>query len=140
MSTSTQTSNNAVSNILNQFEAPLTIVARVLLALMFLLAGWGKLTGFSQTVAYIQSVGLPAANVMAAAGMVVELGAGLALVFGFQTQIAALLLAGFTLMASFLFHNFWAAPADQAYVMQLMFLKNIAVTGGLLFVALKSKR
>ena len=47
---------------------------------------------------------------------------------------AMLVLAGFTLAASVLFHNFWAMPADQAYVQQLMFMKNISVAGGLLMI------
>ena len=65
----------------------------------------------------------------------VEIVGSLALLAGFGTRIAALVLALFTLVATFFFHNFWGAPADQAFVQQLMFFKNIAVTGGLLVLA-----
>ena len=58
----------------------------------------------------------------------------IALIIGFQARYAALLLALFTLAASVLFHNFWAVAADKQYIQQLMFMKNLAVAGGLLFV------
>jgi putative oxidoreductase len=110
------------------------LVARVLLALMFVLAGVSKLTGLEGTAGYIGSVGLPAPMVLAVASGVVELAAGVMLIVGWQTRGAALALALFTVVASVLFHNFWAMPADKAFMQQLMFLKNLAVTGGLLFV------
>ena len=59
---------------------------------------------------------------------------GLALAFGLKARWAAGALAFFTLLASFLFHNFWALPADQVMVNQLMFMKNLSVIGGLLMV------
>jgi putative oxidoreductase len=113
---------------------PFALVGRILLAALFLLAGFAKLTGFAGTVGYIASKGLPMPAVLAALTMVVELGAGAALLLGYQTRWAALALAGFTLIASFIFHNFWDAPADQQMVQNLMFMKNIAITGGLLMV------
>jgi putative oxidoreductase len=110
------------------------LVARVLLALMFVLAGVSKLTGLEGTAGYIGSVGLPAPMVLAVASGVLELAAGVMLIVGGQTRGAALALAVFTVVASVLFHNFWALPADKAFMQQLMFLKNLAVTGGLMFV------
>jgi putative oxidoreductase len=110
------------------------LVARVLLALMFVLAGVSKLTGLEGTAGYIGSVGLPAPMVLAVASGVLELAAGVMLIVGWQTRGAALALAVFTVVASVLFHNFWALPADKAFMQQLMFLKNLAVTGGLMFV------
>lgn len=113
----------------------LDLAGRLLLVALFLPAGIGKLTGFAGTVGYISSVGLPLPTVAAALAAVVEIAGGLALLFGFGTRIAALALAGFTLVASFFFHAYWAAPADQAFMQQLLFFKNIAVTGGLLALA-----
>jgi len=110
------------------------LVARVLLALMFVLAGFGKLVGLEGTAGYIGGVGLPAPMVLAVASGVLELAAGVMLIVGWQTRGAALALAVFTVVASVLFHNFWAMPADKAFMQQLMFLKNLAVTGGLMFV------
>ena len=74
-------------------------------------------------------------EVAAAIAIVVELGVGLALLVGFKTRWAAIVLALFTLAASFGFHNFWTMPADKASVNQLMFFKNMAITGGLLAFA-----
>ena len=110
------------------------VIARVLLALMFVLAGVGKLTGLEGTAGFIASKGLPAPMLLAAAAGVVELGAGLLLIVGWHARWAALALAGFTLVASVIFHNFWAVPEAQQMTQQLMFMKNIAVIGGLLFV------
>ena len=113
----------------------LDLAGRLLLVALFLPAGIAKLTGFAGTVGYISSVGLPLPSVAAALAAVVEIGGALALLFGFGTRIAALALAGFTLVASFFFHAYWAVPADQAFMQQLLFFKNIAVTGGLLAFA-----
>ena len=109
-----------------------TFAARLLLVALFLPAGIGKLTGFAGTVGYISSVGLPLPTAGAALALSVEILGGLALLFGFQTRLAALVLAAFTLVASYFFHAFWAVPADQAFVTQLLFYKNVAVAGGLL--------
>jgi putative oxidoreductase len=109
-----------------------SLAARLLLALLFLPAGIAKLTGFEGTVGYITSAGLPLPEVGAALALTVEILGGLALVAGFGTRIAALVLAVFTLAASYFFHNYWTLPVDQQFVQQLLFFKNIAVTGGLL--------
>ncbi|MFY9513284.1 MAG: DoxX family protein [Rubrivivax sp.] len=114
--------------------APLALVARVLLALMFILAGFSKFAGLEGTAGYIASKGLPVPGVLAFLTAVIEVVGGLALAVGFQARFAALALALFTLVASVIFHNFWAMPADQAFVQQLMFMKNLSVAGGLLFV------
>jgi putative oxidoreductase len=116
-------------------QKPLSLVGRILLALLFVPAGFAKLTGFAGTVGYIGSVGLPLPTVAAVVAIVIELGGGLALLAGFGTRLAALALAVFTLVATFAFHQYWAAPADMAMVQQLMFFKNIAVVGGLLALA-----
>ncbi len=116
-------------------QNPLALAGRLLLALLFLPAGIGKLTGFAGTVGYIASVGLPMPQVAAAVALIVEIVGGFALIAGFGTRIAALVLALFTLTASFFFHNYWAVPADQQFMQQLLFFKNIAVVGGLLTLA-----
>ena len=113
----------------------LNLAARILFVVMFLPAGIGKITGFAGTVGYISSVGLPLPTVGAALALTVEIIGSLALLAGFGTRIAALVLAVFTLVASFFFHAYWAAPAEQAFVVQLLFFKNIAIVGGLLAVA-----
>ncbi|MEE1652752.1 DoxX family protein [Brachymonas sp. G13] len=111
------------------------LIGRLLLAALFLPAGISKLTGFAGTVGYIQSVGMPLPELAAIVGAAVEILGALALIVGFRTRIAALVLGGFTLVASFFFHAYWSAPADAQMVQQLLFNKNIAVVGGLLVLA-----
>jgi putative oxidoreductase len=113
----------------------LSLAARILFVVLFLPAGIGKLTGFAGTVGYIGSVGLPLPAVGAALALTVEILGSLALLAGFQTRLAALVLAVFTLVASFFFHAYWSAHAEMAFVTQLLFFKNIAVVGGLLALA-----
>lgn len=116
-------------------QNPLSLAGRLLIAALFLPAGISKITGFAGTVAYIGSVGLPLPAMGAALAIAVEVLGGLALIVGYQTRLAALVLALFTLVASFFFHAYWSVPAEQAFVQQLLFFKNIAVTGGLLVLA-----
>lgn len=116
-------------------QNPLALVGRIFIALLFIPAGFGKISGFAGTVGYATSVGMPMPTVAVAVGLLIELLGGLALLFGFGTRIAALALAVFTLAASFFFHAYWALPADQQMMQQLLFFKNVAVTGGLLAFA-----
>ncbi len=114
--------------------APLFFIARLLLAAMFVLSGIDKFTHLDGTAAYIAGGGLPLAPVLAPLVAALELLAGLAIIVGWQARWAALALALFTLAASLMFHRFWALSADQAFMQQLLFMKNMAVTGGLLLV------
>ena len=107
----------------------LTLMARLLLALLFIPAGLSKIGGFSGTVGAIESVGLPLASLGAVLAIVVEVGGGAALLLGLATRSAALALGVFTLVASLFFHAFWGMPTDQVFVNQLMFFKNLAIVG-----------
>jgi putative oxidoreductase len=116
-------------------QNPFSLVGRILMALLFLPAGISKISGLAGTAGYIASKGLPLPEVGAAIAIVIEIGASLALIVGWQTRWAAMLLAVFTLAAGVFFHNFWAVPADQVMIQQIMFFKNIAIIGGLLTLA-----
>lgn len=124
MTTTTTTSQNT-----------LALAGRVLLAALFLPAGIGKVTAFAGTAGYIASKGLPLPELGAALAIAVEVLGGLALLLGAVTRVAALVLAVFTAAASVVFHNYWGVPAEQAFMQQLLFFKNVAVVGGLLTVA-----
>ena len=112
----------------------LTLAGRILLAAIFILSGFGKITGFDGTVGYIASKGLPLPQLGAIAAIVVEFGGGLALLAGFKARWAAAAMAVFSVAAGVIFHNFWALPAEQVMIQQIMFMKNLAMAGGLLFV------
>ena len=117
------------------FNPTLVLIGRILLALMFVVAGFSKIGGFDGTVGYIASKGLPLPSLLAVATIALELLGGLALILGWQTRLAALALALFTLAASVIFHNFWAMPVEQQMMQQLMFMKNLSVAGGMLVLA-----
>ena len=121
--------------MLNSLQNPLSLVGRLLIAVMFLLAGISKIGAFAGTSGYIASKGLPMPDVVAALTIAVEIGGSLLLILGFCTRWAALALAGFTLLAAVIFHNYWTMPAAQQTMQQIMFMKNIAIVGGLLTVA-----
>ena len=121
--------------MLSSLQHPFSLVGRVLLALLFLPAGFAKLTGFAGTVGYIASKGLPLPELAAVAAVGIELGLGMLLLIGWQARWAALGIAFFTVVITFIFHNFWAMPAAQVMQQQQAFFKNIAVVGGLLTVA-----
>jgi len=112
----------------------IALVGRVLLGAIFVLSGWGKATAFGATTALIASKGLPLPEVLAAISVLVELGAGLALVVGFKARWAALVIAAFTVVITPIFHNFWAAPEAQAMAQRINFEKNLAIIGGMLLV------
>jgi putative oxidoreductase len=111
------------------------LVGRTLIALIFVLSGFGKITGFEATVGYIASKGLPLASAAAVAAIVVELGGGILLIVGWKARWAAAAMFVFTAMAAVIFHNFWAVPADQVQNTMIHFMKNVSMMGGLLYVA-----
>jgi len=101
------------------------LLARLLASTIFIVAGYGKLgAGYAGTQAYMEAMGVSGA--MLPLVIALELGGGIALLLGFQTRIVAFLLAGFTIIAGFIFHG----GADQ--MQQIMFMKNLAMAGGLL--------
>ena len=121
--------------MLNSLHNPLSLVGRLLMAVLFLPTGINKIAGFASTVGYIASKGAPVPEVAAIIAIIVEVGGGLALILGFKARWAALALAAFTLVATVMFHNYWTFPAEQQMMQQLMFMKNVAVIGGLLTLA-----
>jgi putative oxidoreductase len=112
-----------------------TLIGRVLIASLFVPAGWGKLMGFAGTVGYIGSKGVPLPEVAAAIAVFFELGCGLALLVGYKARWAALGLAVFTLVITPIFHNYWAAAPAQYMGQFLNFYKNLTIVGGLLAFA-----
>ena len=111
------------------------LAGRILLALLFIVSGFGKIGGFEGVVGYIASKGLPMPQVVAALTIVIELGGGLLLAFGLATRWVALGLAVFTLLAALIFHNFWAAAPAQFVGQYVNFMKNVSIAGGMLVLA-----
>lgn len=121
--------------MLTNFQNQLALLGRIMLSIIFITSGASKIGGFQGTIGYITSHGLPLPALAAVIAIVVELGGGLALLFGYQTRWAALAIAVFTIVAAVFFHNFWAVPAEQVMNTTIHFWKNVSIAGGLLMVA-----
>lgn len=92
------------------------LVARILMPILFITAGWGKITAYSGTQQYMEAMGVP--GFMLPLVILLEFGGGLAILFGFLTRTTALFTAGFTLLTAFLFHSNFAEGVNS-----LMFMK-----------------
>ena len=118
------------------YQNQTVLVGRILLGLIFVLSGIGKIAGFEGTVGYVAKGGLPMPELVAALTILIELGGGLMLVFGFFTRWAAFALAVFTILAALVFHNFWTATDAMRMGQETNFLKNLSITGGMLVLAM----
>jgi putative oxidoreductase len=98
---------------------------RALLSAMFITAGFSKLGAYAGTEAYMESVGVP--GLLLPAVIALEIVGGLAILAGYRAKFAALLLAGFTLMAALIFHSDFSQPMQS-----ILFSKNLAIAGGFL--------
>ena len=112
------------------------LAGRILVGLIFLVAGVRKVAGFAGTVAYFTKLGFPAAEAMAMIAIVIEIGGSILLIAGWRTRWAAWLLALFVVIAAFAAHRFWEMSDPGQFSNQLNhFLKNLSIVGGLLYVA-----
>jgi putative oxidoreductase len=112
---------------LNTIEKWIELVGRVLLAILFVTSGVGKIGAYSGTAAYMSGAGVPGALLPLV--IVLEVLGAAAIMIGWQTRFVAALLAGFTLLSAAVFHNNFA---DQ--IQSVMFLKNLAIAGGFLLL------
>ncbi|PHS79771.1 MAG: hypothetical protein COB59_00345 [Rhodospirillaceae bacterium] len=109
---------------IQEFSAP---IGRIMIALIFVISGVGKITGYAGTQGYMEAMGVP--GMLLPLVILVEVVGGLAIIVGWKTRYAAFLLAGFSLLSALIFHtNF----GDQ--IQMIMFLKNLAIAGGFLFL------
>ena len=111
-------------NTVQTLAAPL---GRLMISLIFIVSGFGKISNFSGTQAYMESVGVP--GILLPLVILLEIVGGLAIVVGWQTRLVAFLLAGFTLLSALLFHF---DLGDQGQFIQ--FMKNVGLAGGFLIL------
>lgn len=111
------------------------LAGRLLLAAIFLVAGVDKLTAFAATSGYLAKLGFPMPDLMTVIAIVLELGGGILLIAGWKIRWAAWALIVFVAVATFAAHRFWEFDASQYRNQLNHFLKNLALVGGLLFVA-----
>src|SRR4051812_45875693 len=121
-STTTATAPNSYNTgLAASLQDTLALVGRVLLAYLFIPAGWGKIAGFAGVSGYIASKGIPLPEVAAALAIAAELGLGLLLLVGWQARWAALGLAVFVGVITPIFHGYWAAPEAQLMMQKQQF-------------------
>jgi len=120
--------------LFEQRKDELILLARILLMLLFVIFGWEKLTGFSGTVAYMASTGIPSPTLAAIIAVVMEFFVGIALVIGLYTRPLALLLALYTLATALIGHQYWAMTDGARMENMINFYKNMSIIGGLLLL------
>jgi len=136
MSTNMQATTPSYTRASNpQYEATLLLVGRILLALVFVLIGWGHLMNYSGAVAYFTKWEFPMPQGAAALAILFELGGGALLVIGWKARWAALALALYTLVALAVAHRWWTYDAAQNFNQYSHFLKNLSIIGGMLCIA-----
>ena len=113
------------------------LLGRILLALIFIFAGFHKITGFEGIASYMASHGLPLPQVLLVATIMIELIGGLMILIGWQARIAAAAIFLFLIPATLVFHAFWNVnPTDTMLLQNQMnhFMKNLAIMGGMLYI------
>jgi putative oxidoreductase len=110
------------------------VLGRILLALIFILAGYNKIWTIDATVAQMASHGIPLANILVYGVVALELGGGVLLLFGLFTRWIGLALAFYVLVLAFTFHAYWVMPAAEARQQHAAFFEHIAIVGGMLYV------
>jgi putative oxidoreductase len=113
---------------MNALHAPLSLVARILLAAIFIQAGAGKIPGYAGTQAYMAKFGVP--GELLPLVIALEIAGGVGILIGLYSRLAGLALALFTLAAAVMFHD---EVGDRTQM--IMFMKNVAIAGGLLLLA-----
>lgn len=109
-------------------------IGRILLALIFIISGLGKITGFEGTVGYMQAYSMPMTQALLVLAIIIELGGGILIAIGWKARWAAAALGVFVIIVTLIFHGFWAVAEDQVMLQQIMFMKNLSILGGLLYV------
>ena len=122
---------NALCELTKQYGP---LVGRILMALIFLMSAYGKITEFGPTAAAMAGKGMPMTEVLLACAIALELVGATLLVIGWQTRWAALALIVFLVPATLYFHNYWSYPAEEVRNQRNHFMKNVTILGGLIFV------
>ena len=109
------------------------LLGRIMLALIFVVSGFGKLTGYEGTAAYMAGAGLPAVTILLPLTILIELGGGLLLMIGWRTRMVATIMFLFLIPVTLVFHGSAADPA-QARMQAIHLMKNISIMGGMLML------
>lgn len=117
-----------------RFSDAAVLVARIMLVWLFIMFGWPKLTGFHDTVLYMQHVGSPLPMLAAIIAVFMELFAGLLILIGLLTRPLALLFVPYTLGTALIGHHYWTMTGAAQHINEINFYKNISIMGGFLLL------
>ncbi|MBT1535660.1 DoxX family protein [Ralstonia solanacearum] len=120
---------------IERWRDELILLARVLMMLLFLISGWGKVTGFAATVGYMGTVSAPMPMLAAIIAVIMEFGVGIALLIGFWTRPLALLMALFVLGTALIAHTYWNVEGAMQTANMVQFYKNLSIMGGLILLS-----
>ncbi|MGH8614058.1 MAG: DoxX family protein [Gammaproteobacteria bacterium] len=112
------------------------LIGRILLAAIFMVSGFNKLINFEQSAAYIANADLPVPNLLLVMAALTELVGGVLIAVGYKARWAALMIFLFLIPVTYIFHPFWSVEADQLQQQMIQFQKNLAIMGGMLYIAL----
>ena len=113
----------------NAMQDRVLLAARLLVTPLFIYSGIGKVLAFGITASRLPGGEGGFGSFLAAGSIVIELGCSLALILGLWTRCAALALIVFTILATLMFHNFWASPPAAVTAQTVNFLKNLGLIG-----------
>src|ERR1700722_12949518 len=117
------------------FRGPLTVLGRLLLCTIFLLAAVGnKIPHFSDVARIMESVGVPAPSFLLVGAIVFLLVGSLSVIVGYKARVGAALLLTFLVLASYYFHPFWKLEGQAQQEQMIHFMKNLSMMGAMLFV------
>lgn len=110
------------------FSDSVNVLGRILLAVLFIWAGYGKITGYDGTAQFMSNMGVP--GLFLPLVILLEVGGGIAIVLGFLTKPVAMIIAIFTVVAAIIFHNDWTNGMQLQF-----FMKDISIAGGFLMLS-----
>jgi len=125
----------AMVRIMNQTAQNwLTLIGRLAIAWLFVQAGWSKLMAVPATIGYMQKFGMPQAEILVWPAIAIELLGGIALAIGWQARWMAAIFVLFLVIATVVFHPYWAFDAAQVAAQKNNFFKNLAILGAMLLI------
>ena len=125
-----------IEKLLERHRDALILLARILLMALFVISGFAKLTDFAGTVHYMEYVHAPMPSVAASVAIAMEFLVGIAVLVGFRVRLLALVLMVFVAGTALIGHPFWSMEGAERALNQTQFLKNLAIMGGLLVLAI----
>jgi putative oxidoreductase len=121
-------------NGMNDAAAPLAAFGRILLSMIFVVSGIGKLSAIATTSAHMASSGIPYSNDLVWGAVALELGGGILLIVGLLTRLVAFAFFFYTLALAVIFHGYWTMTGAAAHAQHTTFFEHLTIMGGMLYV------